>query len=186
MDSDTTDYCFIDHINFVKYKKFQISLVDKIAEKRTNFEIVRQQVIRLVVEVTNGRIINLTLYDILHMPGLYSNLILIPKICGLCQDYRKQTQFLFIFFLIFIFFSIFFFQFSIFRTQGLGLEVIGHTVTSDGMVTTLITGLKRREQKVLEQNDVIQHGHHMLASCLTHGHLGQGAQYLAWTICRSI
>jgi len=40
------------------------------------------------------------------------------------------------------------FIFSIFRTLGLGLEVICHTVTSvtsDGMVTTLIMGLKRRE-----------------------------------------
>jgi len=37
--------------------------------------------------------------------------------------------------------------FSICRTLRLGLEVICHTVTSvtpDGMVTTLITGLKRR------------------------------------------
>ena len=52
--------------------------------------------------------------------------------------------------------------------------MIGHTVTSvtsDGMVTTLITRLERRESKVLEQNDVIQHGHHMLALCLIHGHL---------------
>ena len=67
-----------------------------------------------------------------------------------------------------------FFIFSIFRTLGLGLEVIGHTVTSvtsDGMVTTLITRLERRESKVLEQNDVIQHGHHMLALYLIHGHL---------------
>jgi len=53
--------------------------------------------------------------------------------------------------------------------------VIGHTATSvipDGVVTTLITGLKRREEKILEQSDVIQHGHHMLASCFTHGNLG--------------
>ena len=52
--------------------------------------------------------------------------------------------------------------------------MIGHTVTSvtsDGMVTTLITRLERRESKVLEQNDVIQHGHHMLALYLIHGHL---------------
>jgi len=37
-----------------------------------------------------------------------------------------------------------FFILSIFRTLGLGLEVISHTitlVTSDGMVTTLITEL---------------------------------------------
>jgi len=26
--------------------------------------------------------------------------------------------------------------------------------------------------KELEQSDVIQHGHHMLASCITHGRLG--------------
>ena len=36
-----------------------------------------------------------------------------------------------------------FFIFSIFRTLGLGLEVIGHTITSDGVVTTLIMGFKR-------------------------------------------
>ena len=37
---------------------------------------------------------------------------------------------------------------SIFRTLRLGLEVIGHTVTlvtSDGMVTTLIIGLEKKE-----------------------------------------
>jgi len=42
----------------------------------------------------------------------------------------------------------FIFHFSIFRTMGLGLEVIGHTVTSvtsNSVLTTLITGLKRRE-----------------------------------------
>jgi len=41
-----------------------------------------------------------------------------------------------------------FFIVSIFRTLGLGLKVIGHTVTSvtsDGVVTTLIMGLKKRE-----------------------------------------
>jgi len=41
-----------------------------------------------------------------------------------------------------------FFYFSIFRTLGLGLEVIGHTVTSvtiDGVVTALITRLERKE-----------------------------------------
>jgi len=41
-----------------------------------------------------------------------------------------------------------FFIVSIFRTWGIGVEVIGHTVTSvtsDGGVTTLIMELKRRE-----------------------------------------
>ena len=53
----------------------------------------------------------------------------------------------FIFFLFFHLFLIIL-HFSIFRTLGLELEVIGHTVisvTSDGMVTTLITGLERRK-----------------------------------------
>ena len=41
-----------------------------------------------------------------------------------------------------------FYIFLFFRTLGLGLEVIGYTVTSvtfDGVVTTLITGLKRKK-----------------------------------------
>jgi len=68
-----------------------------------------------------------------------------------------------------------FFTFSIFRTLGLGLKVISHAVTlvtSDGMIPILITELKRKKSKVLEQSDVIQHRHHMLTSCFTHGHLG--------------
>ena len=52
-------------------------------------------------------------------------------------------------FTLFSFFCSFLFLFSIlhffiFKTLGLGLEVIGHTVTSvtsDGMVTTLIMGV---------------------------------------------
>jgi len=54
----------------------------------------------------------------------------------------------------FYFLSHFYFPFDLFfiflflENLGLGLEVIGHTVTSvtsDGAVTTLITGLKRRK-----------------------------------------
>ena len=78
-------------------------------------------------------------------------------------------------FLILFSFDLFFYL-SIFRTLGLGLEVICHTVTlvtSDSGVTTLITGLKRRKQKILEQSDIIQHRHHMLTSCFTHGHQGR-------------
>jgi len=67
--------------------------------------------------------------------------IIIVKIeeCGL--------SFFFIFFLTLFSFQ-FIFHFSIFRALGLGLEVIGHTVTpvtSDGVVTTLIMGLERKE-----------------------------------------
>ena len=42
----------------------------------------------------------------------------------------------------------FYFPFSIFRTLGLGLEVIGHMVipvTTDSIITTLIMELKRRK-----------------------------------------
>ena len=48
----------------------------------------------------------------------------------------------------FLFYFQFIFHFSIFRILGLGLEVISHTVTSvtsDGVVTTLIMELKRRK-----------------------------------------
>ena len=75
---------------------------------------------------------------------LYSQImhkLLIVKI----EEYG--LSFFFIFFLYFIFLSIYFY-FSIFRTLGLGLEVICHTVTpvtSDDMVTTLIIGLKRKK-----------------------------------------
>ena len=45
-------------------------------------------------------------------------------------------------------FLLIYFHFSIFRTLGLGLEVIIHTVTSvtsDGVVTTLIMELEKRK-----------------------------------------
>ena len=83
IDSGVTDHYFIDCADFVEYKKFQISLISRTAENGTDFEIVGQETIRLVVEVTDERIIDLTLYNILHMPSLYSNLILISKICSL-------------------------------------------------------------------------------------------------------
>ena len=66
------------------------------------------------------------------------------------SNVRKQNnrlQFILFYFFIFISFSIIL-HFSIFRTLRLGVEVIGHTVTSvtfDGMVTTLITGYERRK-----------------------------------------
>jgi len=45
----------------------------------------------------------------------------------------------------FYFIFVLFLFFSIFRTLRLGLEVIGHTVTFDDVVTTLIMELKRRK-----------------------------------------
>ena len=48
----------------------------------------------------------------------------------------------------FLFYFIFIFYFSIFRTLELELEVICHTVTSvtsNGVVTTLIMGLEKKK-----------------------------------------
>ena len=60
----------------------------------------------------------------------------------------KEYRLSFFYFLShFIFLSIYF-HFSIFRTLGLGLEVICHTVTPvtpDGVVTALITELGRKK-----------------------------------------
>jgi len=61
----------------------------------------------------------------------------------------KKVDLIFsLFFFLFYFPYNLFFYFSIFRTLGLGLEVICHTVTSvtiGGVVTALITRLERRE-----------------------------------------
>ena len=88
-----------------------------------------------------------------------------------------------LFYFYFIFLLIFYFQ----NNLGQGLSVtLSHQSQINGEVTRLITGLGRMKQKVLEQSDIIQYGQHMLASCYTHGHLGQGAQQLAWTMSNSI
>ena len=49
---------------------------------------------------------------------------------------------LFFFFIFHFLFLLIILHFSIFRTLGLGLEVISHT---DGMVTTLIMGCERKK-----------------------------------------
>ena len=89
----------------------------------------------------------------------------------------------FIFLFIFSFILYFYFQ----NNSGQGLSVtLSHQSQLNGVVTRLTMGLRRMKQKELEQSDVIQHRHHMLASCITHGHLGQGAQQLARTMGISI
>ena len=55
---------------------------------------------------------------------------------------------LFYFFILFYILFLIILHFSIFRTLGLELEVISHTVTlviSNGVVTTLIIELERKE-----------------------------------------
>ena len=71
---------FVNLTNLIKYKKFQISMTDKIAEKGIIFEITRYRIVKIVVEIVNRRIIDLTLHNILHIPNLHSNLISISKI----------------------------------------------------------------------------------------------------------
>ena len=93
----------------------------------------------------------------------------------------------FLFSFSFLFSFLFYFSpFLFLELWGQGQKCSVTSVTSDDVVTILITEPKRRKQKVLFQNNVIQHGHHMLAPCFIHGHLEQGAQQLAWTICKSI
>ena len=95
--------------------------------------------------------------------------------------------FIFSFHFILLYFYFYFLFFYFQNNLGQGLSVtLSHQSQIDGIVTRLIIGLGRMKQKVLEQSDVIQHGQHMLASCYTHGHLGQGAQQLAWTMGNSI
>ena len=91
--------------------------------------------------------------------------------------------FSFLFSLYFYFYFYFYFQ----NSSGQGLSVtLSHQSQIDGIVTRLITRLGRMKQKVLERSDIIQHEQHMLASCYTHGYLGQGAQQLARTMGNSI
>ena len=52
---------------------------------------------------------------------------------------------LFPFFIFHFHFHLIILHFYIFRTLGLGLEVISHTITSDGVVTTLIMGHERKK-----------------------------------------
>ena len=93
--------------------------------------------------------------------------------------------FILFFHFILLYFSFVFFYFQ--NNSGQGLSVtLSHQSQIDGVVTRLIMRLGRRKQKILEQSDIIQHGQHMLASCYTHGHLGQGAQQLARTMGNSI
>jgi len=40
----------------------------------------------MAIEVENRRVVDLTLWDVLHTPGLHSNLISIPKVCRLGLD----------------------------------------------------------------------------------------------------
>ena len=80
MNLGTTDHCFVKYTNLIKYKKFQISMTDRIAEKGIIFEIARHGIVKIVVEIVNRRIIDLTLHNILHIPDLHSNLISISKI----------------------------------------------------------------------------------------------------------
>ena len=93
------------------------------------------------------------------------------------------SLFILFYFLCFLFFFFFYLQ----NNSGQGLSVTpSHQSQIDGVVTRLIMRSGKRRQKVLEQSDIIQHGQHMLASCNTHGTLGQSAQQLAQTMSNSI
>lgn len=58
-------------------------MTNKTAENRASFEIAGYKIMKIVAEMVNGRIIDLTLYDILHILDLHSSLISISNICRL-------------------------------------------------------------------------------------------------------
>ena len=100
--------------------------------------------------------------------------------------YQIVSRSLTVDFILVSFFTLFYF-FYFQNNSGQGLSVmLSHQSQIDGVVTRLITGLGRIKQKVLEQSDIIQYGQHLLASCYTYGHLGQGAQQLVQTMGNSI
>jgi len=86
IDSGVTDHCFADFLAFTEYEKFNIPLTGRTAEKGTSFMITGQETVKMAIKVENGRVIDLTFWNILHTPELHSNLILIPKVCGLGLD----------------------------------------------------------------------------------------------------
>ena len=102
---------------------------------------------------------------------IVDNLILIS--CNLVSRLQEVV------FLSFIFLSHFYFSFDLFfifqslEQLGLGLEVIGHTVTS---VTIWWYGYNighkiwENEVEGSRTNNVMQHRYYMLTSCSTHGH----------------
>ena len=92
----------------------------------------------------------------------------------ICQDRGRWTLFYFrLSFFILLFFS--FFSFKFLFLEQLGLGFISHAVTS---VTNWWRNHKtnhemwENEVEGSRTSNVIQHGHHMLASCITHGRLG--------------
>ena len=86
IDSGATDHCFADFLAFTEYKKFDAPLTGRTAEKGISFTITGQGTVKMAIEVKNERVVDLTLQNVLHTPELHSNLILIPKVCGLGLD----------------------------------------------------------------------------------------------------
>ena len=86
IDSGVTDHCFADFLAFTEYEKFNVPLTGRTAEKGTSFMITGQGTVKMAIKVENGRVIDLTLWNVLYTPELHSNLILIPKVCGLGLD----------------------------------------------------------------------------------------------------
>jgi len=92
LDLGATDYFFVKYANFIEYEKFQMSMTGRIAKKKTSFEITRHEIERIVVKIANERIIDLTLYNILHILSLYFNFISISKIfvLGLAITFKEN------------------------------------------------------------------------------------------------
>ena len=66
--------------DFVDYIIFTEPILSKTTEQRMNFEIARQKIVRMYIEIDKQKV-DLILQDVLHTPKLHSNLILILRIC---------------------------------------------------------------------------------------------------------
>jgi len=86
IDSEATDYCFADFSAFTEYDKFDAPLTGRTAEKGTSFMITGQGTVKMDIKVENGRVVDLTLQNVLYILGLHSNLISILKVCSLGLD----------------------------------------------------------------------------------------------------
>ena len=111
-------------------------------------------------------------YGLIRMTSLsFTYFWFVFFVCSLSLYMSRSTYFIFLFIFYFPFNLFFYFLFL----EQLGLGLICHTVTSVptwwcSHKTDHKTGKNKVED--LRTNDVIQHGHHMLASWTTHGCLG--------------
>jgi len=79
IDSGTSDHCFADKSMFLSYTPFERPSEGLSAGKGSVFSIVGKGNVKFQTHI-NGKTRNIIFKDVLHTPGLRSNLILVPKL----------------------------------------------------------------------------------------------------------